>query len=431
MLRAAKNELRRIDAYNKECSEAEAGLNLEVSELSCSKQVELIESRFHAADLLAIKAQSISKKILLAILIFAFVSAIGIHHLSKTPSVLLLVFCSLTVGVAYAVHFFGIRRNKNQTKHQDYRALAEAFRVQLNWAYAGIWERVHNYFLQNVNDDSSWIRTALKFCSAEFPVNNRLATRQEFEAVLKNWVIDQKQYFERAFKKQLEKNMALSSLKFSLLLVAGIFKLIPDIIDWLVSNSLNGSQLNTAQLSSEKALWFFAAQAFLAVSLITFHVKTRAKELKSQKKVLSLLNSGEAKFTKEPVGFWSRPSGLLTMVIIALTMGAALLYAVISSKIANTGKLADICELIFVISATTAAMIHIYGHVNAFADHLREYSRMLSLYAHAQKSLQTAIDSDRFIEALKIIQSLGKEALAEASSWLRLHRARPIEVPRV
>ncbi len=94
-----------------------------------------------------------------------------------------------------------------QNKHQDYRALAEALRIQFFWRVAGLPNLVVDHYLRKQRGELEWIRNALRAWDAEsMPVRTRdetgpSAARLSF--VRKNWVSEQRNYYaKRAHREQ-------------------------------------------------------------------------------------------------------------------------------------------------------------------------------------------------------------------------------------
>jgi len=427
--RSDLSALERLDGYNKEWLELRSADHKEWSLLPAGvsgadklrselPQLDPLEKRFQAADSMAIAAQQEANSTLLLILLLGFTSAVGVNQLQKLPSGWLFSLCATAIGFAYFLYYRRIYRGKAQEKHQDYRGIAEALRVQFYWALLGIFDRAALSFLRSTGQEGAWIRTAVRFATAELPVG-RADTRDEcFRAAEHYWIEDQRKYYEKSFRQQLSKNMALSSLKFSLLLFAGLFKLLPDTIRWLLADP------------TTRTIWFLAGQGVIAVFLVGFHIWLRAKELAAQRDVFELIDDVQGNKEIHKVGFWSRPIGLLVLVAIAIGSAVAFGYSVVAYRSVDFRQAARICELAFLTAASAAAMLHLFGYLAAYADHLRQYGRMFSLFGHAELLYREALASGRKEDARKIARTLGQEALHEASDWLRLHRSRPIEVPR-
>lgn len=71
-----------------------------------------------------------------------------------------------------------------------------------------------------------------------------------------------------------------------------------------------------------------------------------------------------------------------------------------------------------------------YVEKRAHGDHARQYERMSILFANARQHLERLIAEHDLTRARRLIEELGREALAENGDWVLIHRDRPIEVPK-
>jgi len=140
-----------------------------------------------------------------------------VERLLATPW-FLLCFLALSAFTVLRLHRAAVK-GEYQHKHQDYRALAEALRVQFFWLVAGIGEPVAHRYLQRHRSDLEWIRSAL-FSSCvlmdasrssgsadSVPWGDRLRFLHE------HWIVDQRSYYaSRAAREQrvIEKEKSLS-----------------------------------------------------------------------------------------------------------------------------------------------------------------------------------------------------------------------------
>jgi len=115
-------------------------------------------------------------------------------HLQK--SVWALILCIAIFGGAYGFYLFVVKQRGWQERFQDYRALAEALRVQFYWAACGFPVAVSDNYLRQHADDLGWIRQALRgpalfgiaAALAPMSLKNRLAT-------FAHWTKDQNDFF--------------------------------------------------------------------------------------------------------------------------------------------------------------------------------------------------------------------------------------------
>jgi hypothetical protein len=76
-----------------------------------------------------------------------------------------------------------------------------------------------------------------------------------------------------------------------------------------------------------------------------------------------------------------------------------------------------------------AALLHNYAEKRVWSEHARQYNRMGQLFSASDKLLRKMARTGAYKDAQKLIEELGKEALAENGDWVLLHRERPLEPP--
>jgi hypothetical protein len=94
------------------------------------------------------------------------------------------------LSVAFIIYFF-VRREKYQSRYQDYRAISEALRVQAVWSRIGVAERVEDSYLPMQQTDLQWIRNVLRVVNS---LDTPQADAKRRDAVL-DWVTGQHDYF--------------------------------------------------------------------------------------------------------------------------------------------------------------------------------------------------------------------------------------------
>ena len=87
-----------------------------------------------------------------------------------------------------------------QNKHQDYRALAEALRIQFFWHVAGVPAKVVDHYLRKQRGALEWIRNALRAWDAEslavrITRGGRAGHRSALAYVGQHWVSEQRNYY--------------------------------------------------------------------------------------------------------------------------------------------------------------------------------------------------------------------------------------------
>ena len=91
-------------------------------------------------------------------------------------------------------------KGEYQTKYQDYRALAEALRIQFFWKIAGVNDLVVDRYLRKQHSELEWIRSALRSCDVLFAASASTAdpitlTRSARLELVAKWVSDQRRYY--------------------------------------------------------------------------------------------------------------------------------------------------------------------------------------------------------------------------------------------
>jgi len=105
---------------------------------------------------------------------------------------------------------------KAQEKHLDYRALSEGLRVQRAWKQAGLHTPASFFYLRKQRKSLAWVRSAIRAVSIEaFTAKEDQLTIERLKHIHRNWVKDQKEYYESKVKQatsshqQLIKNLGL------------------------------------------------------------------------------------------------------------------------------------------------------------------------------------------------------------------------------
>lgn len=164
--------------------------------------VERILNTYAQADLVAQTNRHKTNRVILCLAasLPAAVLAFEVYaHVFPTPFVLSLYLT--VIALAFAGYFFGIKRGKWQTNFQDYRALAEALRVQLYWALGGVPCGVADYYLRKHRNEMSWIHHALRgpalwaIGPALWAIQSGGVGQKRRKLVVDRWVLGQFTYF--------------------------------------------------------------------------------------------------------------------------------------------------------------------------------------------------------------------------------------------
>jgi hypothetical protein len=99
-------------------------------------------------------------------------------------------------GGSFAFYLFAVRPWRWQERFQDYRALAEALRVQFYWAACGVPIAVSDNYLRQHADELGWIRQALRGPALlAIVAANASKSIEEHRAAFLHWTNDQHAFF--------------------------------------------------------------------------------------------------------------------------------------------------------------------------------------------------------------------------------------------
>lgn len=155
---------------------------------------------FGIADELAIRFQTRSKRALKLLLLTAFggIAAFEAYaHMDLPVAVIPYILLSL---LAYGLYVWVTSRGFDD-KHLDYRALAEALRVQFYWRLAGVGAASAEYCLRYRLPESEWVRTALRAADLDAAGGGSSAPGADATSlplVIDRWVRAQYDFFTRA-----------------------------------------------------------------------------------------------------------------------------------------------------------------------------------------------------------------------------------------
>ena len=128
-----------------------------------------------------------------------------------------LLLASIASSTFTAVWLYGrAEKGEYQTKYQDYRALAEALRIQFFWKIAGVNEPVVERYLRKQHSELEWIRSALRSCDVLTAVSGPAPDevtlpRSDRLLLVSKWIGDQRRYYSykaTAEKAKLDKETA-------------------------------------------------------------------------------------------------------------------------------------------------------------------------------------------------------------------------------
>jgi hypothetical protein len=152
--------------------------------------------RYAEADALARKYQRQRKHVIIIASLMAVIAAACQATYGAFSSQPWILAYGVAIVLAYGLYFllFRLPKFRIEERFLEYRAFAEAARVQLFWRLAGIEEQVAEHYLQLVKSDVGWVREAVR--SLGFQATLISATPNVVpELVRDNWLNDQINYF--------------------------------------------------------------------------------------------------------------------------------------------------------------------------------------------------------------------------------------------
>ena len=210
-----KEMLDRIDTYNKDIIRLASGLKSKIeisSDYLSTKNPDFgknpilknIAQKHGTASELASyfqKRRFLALKVLLSLVVLAFLFLhINTEFLHK-PLVLLLYPVTMGVG---AVWFFVAGRKKYEYKHEDYRALSEAYRVQYYLKASGREDNVSDHYLKRHRGELEWVLYALRTSQINDRKHYATLSATGKENPIKRiiflktcWIDDQLKYFRK------------------------------------------------------------------------------------------------------------------------------------------------------------------------------------------------------------------------------------------
>jgi hypothetical protein len=309
---------------------------------------------FAMADALALYNQQWSIRALRMLLV-ASVAAVLVSELYPLffPSPWGATLYMLTLGAALGLLFLATRSHWHR-KYLNYRAIAEALRVQLFWRLAGLPISVADSYLRVQRGELQGIRCALRFneLPLEYPSGGRpnAGALHGLRLAVEHWVAAQRRYF------------------------------IGDPGD--VGNRGRvgrvSSRIAFLERWREKTVWI---GALLIAAVLALHA------------ISGLLGQ------RDPAQIWRQdPQSVRDAVIM---IGEVLL--------------------------SVAAALATYEVVQGYTEQRRASRKLGELFSRAEVRLRQAIGRGEVEQGRKILEAIGREALAENADWLVMHRDRPIE----
>jgi len=159
-----------------------------------AETAERLRSAYALSDVFAQINQRRIYRVLLGVVIALLIAVLAFEvfaHLDRSWRILS-VYLLAIIGPALAYWLF-IRRAEWQNRFQDFRALAEALRVQLFWGLGGVASFVSDHYLKKHRSGMTWIRQALRGLALQ---GSSLGLGEAHHALVReHWIHDQLAFF--------------------------------------------------------------------------------------------------------------------------------------------------------------------------------------------------------------------------------------------
>jgi hypothetical protein len=243
--------LKRADKYNSDARKhrpklAAKALNSRSSVIPIDRQRNLdadcrtMLNRYALADVLAQEFKRLRLGVLKSLFFLVIIGFFFFQmHIDFWKSPYALLVYPVLVGIGVTIYLWA-KRNECEYKHEDYRALADAMRVQFVWALVGIDEKAADHYFYKHKGELEWIRYAVRAWSIPSCVKAAVDT-DNYRIALDNWVGKQKLYFmDRSSDNKVigERLHRVSKLLFVLGVSAAVLLFVLE----LVSGGFNVSQ---------------------------------------------------------------------------------------------------------------------------------------------------------------------------------------------
>jgi hypothetical protein len=150
--------------------------------------------------------------------VFLFESYVDAQCHSRSDGLYYILAYLLMLGGASLYYYLSVLPQAWQERFQDYRALAEALRVQLYWAIAAVPASVSDHYLRKQSGELGWIQFALRGPSLWAASVAGIARKPLRNIIERGWINDQESFF--ASKAELNRRAAEGAELFTTIFVA-------------------------------------------------------------------------------------------------------------------------------------------------------------------------------------------------------------------
>jgi hypothetical protein len=371
----------------------------------------------------------------------------------RLPQIFFVTASGLTLA-AWLVYFW-FKETGAAERCEDYRAIAEGLRVQFYWTACGSGESVASNYLQRQRGELGWIRNVISVAAFPYEPNrlrfNQLSRNDQLAAlqsIRKTWIGGQCSYFKRTIN-DLDQRQEVFSTYAQVLLWSGF------VLFAFFFFFAQGT--NSPGLPRLPALFSFATGSLILAVLYRGSVprpgrgakndgreqeKTRRRPKQSisgfREWLVSLPTMFLSKHMRSRKGGHLILNALLVGALCLIAVGTVYLLEGVVPWLPSAYKLGSILKY---LALAGGVLCGAWVEVNFFAEHIRHYASMASLYQTAglrfddycnwaeqsDKDRQEGVEKEVVANIQSLIVAVGREALSENAEWLITHRARPLE----
>jgi len=199
--------VRDIDSFNQELELARLKLSEDVSDslgwlIQAEQRSDLddgskfVLNRHAEADALARQYQTRRQRVIVIASLMTVAAALSQATYGIFASQPWIIAYAVSIGLAYALYIllFRLPRFRIEERFLEYRAFAEASRVQFFWRLAGVDSSVAEHYLQLVKSDVGWVREAVRAMDFQSRLESSNPSGQR-NLVRDRWLLDQINYF--------------------------------------------------------------------------------------------------------------------------------------------------------------------------------------------------------------------------------------------
>ena len=327
---------------------------------------------------------------------------------------------AVLVGLAFLLYHI-VRRHAWQPIAEDYRAIAEALRVQIVWWEAGLIQpayRVDQFYLRGAKGSLALVRAALRHmidAACLWPPRPNPTSEPE-----QQWIHGQISFFEA---KIADRRASLSATE------AWIWFLIMVAMGPIAALLALETNLGTA----DDALRLMLQRADFRIGFSVLVVATGL--------VLMICWRTVPRWASEMMRHGDQHGRMLNFRRFAIAFAAGLLLSLIvflgwaewrKSDVDPFFALRELLVISTVMLTAVAGALRFIADKLSWEAEVNGYEEILDTFQHANAELTTirseaSVPADAAAARGSIILELGKEALDENETWIRRHRERPLE----